>query len=124
MPRLQATGEFIPPWGSELYISSLSKEVSDADIRPIFESFGSIFQVPGVPPPGSTEPARHGLTVRAVEHAGGQIRIPKDLSTNEGKGFAFVQYYTKEEAEKALITLREDLVVMVCACLPRRTHAA
>ncbi|WCJ22494.1 RNA-binding (RRM/RBD/RNP motifs) family protein [Euphorbia peplus] len=67
----------LPPHGSEVFIGGLPKDVSEEDLRDLCEPIGEVFEV----------------------------RLVKDKDTGESKGFAFVQFTSKEAAQKAI----EDL---------------
>uniref|UniRef100_A0A2P2KCD2 RRM domain-containing protein n=3 Tax=Rhizophora mucronata TaxID=61149 RepID=A0A2P2KCD2_RHIMU len=67
----------LPPHGSEVFIGGLPKDATEDDLRDLCEPIGDIFE----------------------------IRLVKDKDTGESKGFAFVQFKSKEAAQKAI----EDL---------------
>ncbi|XP_042030486.1 heterogeneous nuclear ribonucleoprotein Q-like isoform X3 [Salvia splendens] len=64
----------LPPHGSEVFIGGLSRDISEEDLRELCEPLGEIFE----------------------------IRVMKNRDTGESKGFAFVAFRTKDEAQKAI----------------------
>ncbi|XP_047947335.1 heterogeneous nuclear ribonucleoprotein Q-like isoform X2 [Salvia hispanica] len=64
----------LPPHGSEVFIGGLSRDVSGEDLRELCEPLGEIVE----------------------------IRVMKNRDTGESKGFAFVAFRTKDEAQKAI----------------------
>lgn len=64
----------LPPHGSEVFIGGLSRDISEEDLRELCEPLGEIFEV----------------------------RVMKNRDTGESKGFAFVAFRTKDEAQKAI----------------------
>ena len=60
--------------GSELYIANLAYDTSHAELRAVMEFFGDITEV----------------------------KIPRDKTTGQGRGFGFVSFSTSTEAETAL----------------------
>ncbi|KAJ8748507.1 hypothetical protein K2173_003405 [Erythroxylum novogranatense] len=64
----------LPPHGSEVFIGGLPKDTSEDDLRDLCQPMGEIFE----------------------------IRIMKDKETGENKGFAFVSFKSKEDAQKAI----------------------
>ncbi|KAL8499591.1 hypothetical protein ACS0TY_019539 [Phlomoides rotata] len=67
----------LPPHGSEVFIGGLSRDISEEDLRELCEPLGEILE----------------------------IRVMKNRDTGESKGFAFVAFKTKDEAQRAI----EDL---------------
>ena len=57
-----------------LKVDNLSYRTTEVDLRPVFEKYGDI----------------------------GDIYIPRDRYSFQSRGFAFVRYYEKRDAEKAL----------------------
>ncbi|CAL0315419.1 unnamed protein product [Lupinus luteus] len=64
----------LPPHGSEVFIGGLPRDVCEDDLRELCELIGDIHEV----------------------------RLMKDRDTGEGKGYAFVSFKTREEAQKAI----------------------
>ncbi|KZV47854.1 hypothetical protein F511_38531 [Dorcoceras hygrometricum] len=64
----------LPPHGSEIFIGGLSRDVSEDDLMELCEPFGDVFE----------------------------IRVVKNRDTGESKGFAFVTFKRKDEAQKAI----------------------
>ncbi|KAL1562192.1 Heteroproteinous nuclear ribonucleoprotein Q, variant 2 [Salvia divinorum] len=64
----------LPPHGTEVFIGGLSRDVSGEDLRELCEPLGEIVE----------------------------IRVMKNRDTGESKGFAFVSFRTKDEAQKAI----------------------
>ncbi|KAI8572904.1 hypothetical protein RHMOL_Rhmol01G0237200 [Rhododendron molle] len=64
----------LPPYGSEIFIGGLPRDVSNDDLRDLCEPFGDIFEV----------------------------RLMKNRDTGETKGFAFVAFKAKEVAQQAI----------------------
>ncbi|XP_073020278.1 heterogeneous nuclear ribonucleoprotein Q-like isoform X1 [Primulina eburnea] len=64
----------LPPHGSEIFIGGLSRDVSEDDLMELCEPFGDVFE----------------------------IRVMKNRDTGESKGFAFVTFKRKDEAQKAI----------------------
>ncbi|XP_009759901.1 heterogeneous nuclear ribonucleoprotein Q isoform X1 [Nicotiana tabacum] len=64
----------LPPHGSEVFIGGIPRDVSDEDLRDLCEPFGELHEV----------------------------RIMRNKDTGESKGFAFVAFTTKDEAQKAI----------------------
>ncbi|XP_073031545.1 heterogeneous nuclear ribonucleoprotein Q-like isoform X1 [Primulina eburnea] len=64
----------LPPHGSEIFIGGHSRDVSEEDLMELCEPFGDVFE----------------------------IRVMKNRDTGESKGFAFVTFKRKDEAQKAI----------------------
>ncbi|KAG5566081.1 hypothetical protein RHGRI_001872 [Rhododendron griersonianum] len=69
----------LPPYGSEIFIGGLPRDVSNDDLRDLCEPFGDIFEVSSHP-----------------------VRLMKNRDTGETKGFAFVAFKAKEVAQQAI----------------------
>ncbi|XP_021767749.1 heterogeneous nuclear ribonucleoprotein Q-like isoform X1 [Chenopodium quinoa] len=68
----------LPPYGAEVFIGGLPKDVTEEDLRDLCEPFGEIFEV----------------------------KLIKNKDTGEFKGYAFVAFKTKEDAQKAIEELK------------------
>uniref|UniRef100_A0A7C8ZXT6 RRM domain-containing protein n=1 Tax=Opuntia streptacantha TaxID=393608 RepID=A0A7C8ZXT6_OPUST len=68
----------LPPHGSEVFIGGLPKDVLEEDLRDLCEPIGDIYEV----------------------------RLIKNKDTGESKGYAFVAFKTKEDAQKAIEELK------------------
>lgn len=68
----------LPPYGSEVFIGGLPKDVSEEDLRDLCEPIGDIHEV----------------------------RLMKNKDTGESKGYAFVAFKTKEDSQKAIEELK------------------
>ncbi|KAF5731995.1 heterogeneous nuclear ribonucleoprotein Q [Tripterygium wilfordii] len=76
----------IPPYGSEVFIGGLPKDIVEEDLQDLCKSVGEIFE----------------------------IRMVKDRDTGESKGYAFVAFKSKEVAQKAIEELHsKDFKVIV-----------
>ncbi|XP_055807249.1 heterogeneous nuclear ribonucleoprotein Q isoform X1 [Solanum dulcamara] len=64
----------LPPHGSEVFIGGIPRDVSEEDLRDLCEPLGEIHEV----------------------------RVMRNRDTGESKGFAFVAFKTKDEAQKAI----------------------
>ncbi|KAJ7963439.1 Heterogeneous nuclear ribonucleoprotein like [Quillaja saponaria] len=64
----------LPPHGAEVFIGGLPRDVSEEDLRDLCDPIGEVLEV----------------------------RLMKDRDTGEGKGYAFVAFKTKEDAQKAI----------------------
>lgn len=100
----------LPPHGSEVFIGGLSRDISEEDLRELCEPFGEIFEV-GANLGGKILCANGEiffifmlLLFLFITHSFiiWQIRVMKNRDTGEGKGFAFVAFRTKDEAQKSI----------------------
>lgn len=64
----------LPPHGSEVFIGGIPRDVSEEDLRDLCEPLGEIHEV----------------------------RVMRNKDTGESKGFSFVAFSTKDEAQKAI----------------------
>lgn len=64
----------LPPHGSEVFIGGIPRDVSEEDLRDLCEPLGEIHEV----------------------------RVMRNRDTGESKGFAFVAFKTKDEAQKTI----------------------
>ncbi|XP_060203836.1 heterogeneous nuclear ribonucleoprotein Q isoform X1 [Lycium barbarum] len=64
----------LPPHGSEVFIGGIPRDVTEEDLRDLCEPLGEIHEV----------------------------RVMRNRDTGESKGFAFVAFTTKDEAQKAI----------------------
>ncbi|XP_010689045.1 heterogeneous nuclear ribonucleoprotein Q isoform X1 [Beta vulgaris subsp. vulgaris] len=68
----------LPPYGSEVFIGGLPKDATEEDLRDLCEPIGELFEV----------------------------RLMKNKDTGEIKGYAFVAFKTKEDAQRAIEELK------------------
>ncbi|XP_074279634.1 heterogeneous nuclear ribonucleoprotein Q [Silene latifolia] len=68
----------LPPFGSEIFIGGLPKDVTEDDLSDLCEPIGDVFEA----------------------------RLMKNKETGETKGYAFVAFKTKDEAQKAIEELK------------------
>ncbi|XP_022841662.1 nucleolin-like [Olea europaea var. sylvestris] len=66
----------------EIFVGGLDRDASEEEIRKVFEHAGEVVEV----------------------------RIHKDPSTNKNKGYAFVQFATKEQASRALSEMKNPVI--------------
>ncbi|KAL2552682.1 nucleolin-like [Forsythia ovata] len=66
----------------EVFVGGLDRDASEEEIRKVFEHAGEVVEV----------------------------RIHKDPSTNKNKGYAFVQFATKEQASRALSEMKNPVI--------------
>ncbi|CAL5008942.1 unnamed protein product [Urochloa decumbens] len=64
----------LPPYGSEVFIGGLPRDITEEDLRELCEPLGEIYEV----------------------------RLTKDRETKENKGFAFVTFTDKDAAQRAI----------------------
>ncbi|KAL2937823.1 Heterogeneous nuclear ribonucleoprotein Q, partial [Bienertia sinuspersici] len=68
----------LPPYGSEVFIGGLPKDATEEDLRDLCEPIGEIYEV----------------------------RLMKNKDTGEIKGYAFVAFKTKDDAQRAIEELK------------------
>ncbi|KAK9713608.1 hypothetical protein RND81_06G039200 [Saponaria officinalis] len=68
----------LPPFGSEVFIGGLPKDVTEEDLTDLCDPIGDIFEA----------------------------RLMKNKDTGENKGYAFVAFKTKDDAQKAIEELK------------------
>ena len=76
----------------EIFVGGLHRDASEDDVRKAFESMG------------------------VVE----EIRLHKDLATTKNKGFAFVMFVDKEQANRALLELKNPIVSLTMLIMQSR----
>ncbi|KAJ3692664.1 hypothetical protein LUZ60_011759 [Juncus effusus] len=69
----------LPPHGAEVFVGGMPRDVTEEDLRGLFDPFGDIFEV----------------------------RLVKDKETRENKGFAFIIFTTKDAAQTAIEQVHE-----------------
>lgn len=113
----------LPPHGSEVFIGGLSRDISEEDLRELCEPLGEIFEVSGCLG-GNILPGKHVLLClyyfSFITHSFviWQVRVMKNRDTGESKGFAFVAFRTKDEAQKAIEELHNKEFKVICTlCL-------
>lgn len=47
----------------------------------------------------------------------GDVYVPRDFRTGESRGFGFVRYYKKEDAERAMEKLDGKVRMCLCVCV-------
>jgi len=88
---------FARPGGGKVqnFVANLSEEAKEGDLQELFGQFGRLQRV----------------------------YMAKDLTTGLGKGFAFVTYYNKEDAQKAINKLNghgyDNLIMQVQVARPK-----
>merc|ERR1711924_160394 len=94
-PSLRGKGEVGPDQEASLRITNLSEDVKEGDLQDLFGQFGRLQRV----------------------------YLAKDMNTHLSKGFAFVTYYEKRDAQKAIDKLNghgyDNLIIQVQWARPR-----
>lgn len=66
----------------EVFVGGLDRDAAEEDVRKVFQKMGEIVE----------------------------IRLHKSLSTNKNRGYAFVEYAKKEDAQRALLEMKNPVV--------------
>lgn len=66
----------------EVFVGGLDRDAVEEDVRKVFQKMGEIVE----------------------------IRLHKSLSTNKNRGYAFVEYAKKEEAQRALLEMKNPVI--------------
>ena len=121
----------LPPHGSEVFIGGLSRDISEEDLRELCEPLGEIFEVGGcigrkflLAKLFVANRYLHAFTVSFLFNTHSfiilQIRVMKNRDTGESKGFAFVAFRTKDEAQKAIEELNNKEFKVTCTSMPHK----
>lgn len=94
----------LPPHGSEVFIGGLPRDILEEDLRDLCEPSGEVYEVGKIRACFFCCHLCHSVCVvihlfYAMDF---QVRVIKDRGTGESKGYAFVAFRTREEAQKAI----------------------